>query len=71
MDLRVESPPSLSSFGGPAKAHRATAGPAPRPQPPFTHRSFSVVKLNKPKMIATITNRAMTLGSLQPISSKW
>ena len=35
------------------------------------HRSFSVVRLNSAKMIATITNRVMTFGSLQPISSKW
>ena len=35
------------------------------------HRSFNVVRLNSAKMIATITKRAMTFGSLQPISSKW
>ena len=35
------------------------------------HRSLSVVRLNSAKMIARITNRAMTFGSLQPISSKW
>ena len=36
-----------------------------------THRSFNVVRLNNAKMIATIKNRVMTFGSLQPISSKW
>ena len=35
------------------------------------HRSFSVVRLNNAKMIATMMNRVITLGSLQPISSKW
>jgi hypothetical protein len=35
------------------------------------HRSFRVVRLNNAKMIATIRNRVMTFGSLQPISSKW
>ena len=35
------------------------------------HRSFNVVRLKSAKMIATIRNRVMTFGSLQPISSKW
>jgi len=35
------------------------------------HLSFNVVKLNKAKMIDTMTKRVITLGSLQPISSKW
>src|SRR5258708_27340440 len=35
------------------------------------HRSFNVVRLNRAKMIARMTNRAMTFGSLQPMSSKW
>ena len=35
------------------------------------HRSFNVVRLNSAKMIAMITNRAITFGSLHPISSKW
>src|SRR5438128_600326 len=35
------------------------------------HRSFSVARLNNAKMIATITNREMTFGSLHPMSSKW
>jgi len=34
------------------------------------HRSFNVVRLNKAKMIARITNRVITFGSLQPMSSK-
>ena len=34
------------------------------------HRSFSVVRLNNAKRIDTIRKRAMTLGSLHPISSK-
>ena len=34
------------------------------------HRSFSVVREKSAKMIATITKRAMTFGSLQPMSSK-
>ena len=34
------------------------------------HRSFSVVRLHNAKMIATITKRVMTFGSLQPINSK-
>ncbi len=35
------------------------------------HLSFNVVRLNSAKMMATIRNRVMTFGSLQPISSKW
>ncbi len=35
------------------------------------HRSFNVVRLNSAKMIAMITKRAITFGSLHPISSKW
>ena len=35
------------------------------------HRSFNVVRLNSAKMIATITKRVITFGSLQPINSKW
>ena len=35
------------------------------------HRSFKVVRLNSAKMIARMTNRVMTFGSLQPMSSKW
>ncbi len=31
----------------------------------------TIVRLNSAKMIATIRNRAMTFGSLQPASSKW
>ncbi len=34
------------------------------------HRSFNVVRLNNAKMIATITKRVITFGSLQPINSK-
>ena len=34
------------------------------------HRSFRVVRLHSAQTIAMITNRAMTFGSLQPISSK-
>ena len=48
------------------------AARAPRSQShPRHHRSFSVVRLNSAKMTATIRKRAMTFGSLQPISSKW
>ena len=35
------------------------------------HLSFNVVRLNSAKMIATMMNRVITFGSLQPISSKW
>ena len=35
------------------------------------HRSFNVARLNSAKMIARITKRVITFGSLQPISSKW
>ena len=35
------------------------------------HRSFSVVRLKRAKMIARIRNLVMTFGSLQPMSSKW
>ena len=38
--------------------------------PATRHRSFKVVRLNRAKMIATITNRVMTFGSLHPMSSK-
>ena len=34
------------------------------------HRSLRVVRLKSAKTIAAMTNRAMTFGSLQPISSK-
>ena len=34
------------------------------------HRSFNVVRLNRAKMMPTITKRVMTFGSLHPISSK-
>ena len=34
------------------------------------HLSFNVVRLNNAKMIATMTNRVMTFGSLHPINSK-
>ena len=37
----------------------------------IAHLSFSLVRLKRAKMIARIRNRVMTLGSLQPISSKW
>jgi hypothetical protein len=40
------------------------------PNSKFTQRSFSVARLNSAKMIATMTKRVMTFGSLQPISSK-
>lgn len=39
--------------------------------PVVTHRSFKVVRLNKAKMMATMTNRAITFGSLHPLNSKW
>ena len=35
------------------------------------HLSFKVVRLNSAKMIAMMMNRVITLGSLQPMSSKW
>ena len=35
------------------------------------HRSFNVASANSAQMIPTITNRAITFGSLHPISSKW
>ena len=34
------------------------------------HRSFNVVRLNSAKMIATMTKREITFGSLHPDSSK-
>ena len=34
------------------------------------HLSFKVVRLKSAKMMATIMNRVITFGSLQPISSK-
>ena len=34
------------------------------------HLSFNVVRLKSAKMMATMMNRAITFGSLQPISSK-
>ncbi len=37
----------------------------------LAHRSFNVARLNSAKMMAMITNRVMTFGSLHPISSKW
>ena len=36
-----------------------------------THLSFKLVRLKSAKMMAAIMNRAITFGSLQPISSKW
>ena len=36
----------------------------------FTHRSFNVVRLKSAKMMATMTKRVITFGSLQPRSSK-
>src|SRR5450759_2780507 len=36
-----------------------------------SHLSLRVVRLKSAKMIARMTNRAMTFGSLQPMSSKW
>src|SRR5207237_677738 len=36
-----------------------------------THRSFNVVRLNRAKMMARITKRVITFGSLHPTSSKW
>ena len=41
---------------------------APITQHPYL--SFNVVKLNNAKMIATMTNRVITFGSLHPINSK-
>jgi len=35
------------------------------------HLNFKVMRLKSAKMIATITKRVMTLGSLHPTSSKW
>jgi hypothetical protein len=35
------------------------------------HLSFNVVRLKSAKMMATIRNRVITFGSLQPINSKW
>ena len=35
-----------------------------------THRSFSVVRLKSAKITPTMTNRAITFGSLHPTSSK-
>ena len=46
----------------PARARRARAT--------SHHLSFSVVRLNKANTIATMTNRVITFGSLQPINSK-
>ena len=37
---------------------------------PHHHRSFNVVRLKSAKITATIRNRVMTFGSLQPRSSK-
>ncbi len=34
------------------------------------HLNFNVVRLRSAKITPTITNRAITFGSLQPISSK-
>jgi hypothetical protein len=35
------------------------------------HLNFKVMRLKSAKMIARITKRVMTLGSLHPTSSKW
>ena len=35
------------------------------------HRSFKVARLHNANTIATIRNRVITFGSLQPTSSKW
>ena len=35
------------------------------------HLSFNVVKLKSANRIAMIRNRVMTLGSSQPLNSKW
>ena len=34
------------------------------------HLNFNVVRLNRAKMMARMTNRVMTFGSLHPINSK-
>ena len=60
--------------GGDAAARRTSDGDALAPngeRRPGGHRSFNVVRLKSAKMIARMTNRVMTFGSLQPISSKW
>jgi len=60
-------------FGGrDAAAGRARDGHAlvPDVERHSRHRSFNVANENRPKMIATITNRVITFGSLQPINSK-
>ena len=55
----------------PALVLARTAGASQNSNPGFSHqRSFSVVKLSNAKIIATITKREITLGSLQPMSSK-
>ena len=66
---------SLSSRGPqallPALVLARTVGAFQNSNPGFSHqRSFSVVKLSNAKIIATITKREITLGSLQPMSSK-
>src|SRR5439155_9026283 len=51
----------------PALVLARTAGASQNSNPGFSHqRSFSVVKLSNAKIIATITKREITLGSLQP-----
>ncbi len=44
--------------------------PSPAAAPGNPHLNFNVVRLSSAKMIPRITNRVMTFGSLQPISSK-
>ena len=63
---------SSSAAATPLRAAPATVTLLPLTENPATcHRSFKVVRLNSAKMIATITNRVMTFGSLHPMSSKW
>ena len=56
--------------GGDAAARRADHRHVLSPHRE-AHRSFNVVRLKSAKMIATIRNRVITFGSLQPINSKW
>ena len=37
----------------------------------LAHLSFNVVRLRSAKMMPRMRNLVMTLGSLQPMSSKW
>ncbi len=67
-------------FGGGDTAPRCTSDRDPlpcyrelrqSPPPPFAlYRSFNVVRLARAHRMAAITKRVITLGSLQPISSK-